>query len=45
MLLVCYSLLNILINISINNSEKNVGYKDISEVAKKAAEVAQKREQ
>ena len=31
--------------ISINNSEKKVGYLDTSDVAKKTAEVAQKKEQ
>ena len=41
----CYSLLNSQ-NISINNSEKGlVTYYDNSGVAKKAAEVAQKKEQ
>ena len=44
MILVCYSLLNSQ-NISINNSEKKVGYYDTSGVAKKAAEFAQKKEQ
>ena len=33
------------IYLSVNNSEKKVGFKDTSNVAKKAAEVAQKKEQ
>ena len=45
MLLVCYNLLNSQ-NIPINQQQwKMVVYKDISDVAKKAAEVAQKKEQ
>ena len=42
MLFVCYSLLNRR-NISINNSEKMVGYYDTPNVAKK--DVAQKKKQ
>ena len=45
MLLVCYNLLNSQ-NIPINQKQcKMVGYKDASDVAKKAAEVALKKEQ
>ena len=45
MLLVCYNLLNSQ-NIPINQSQwKNVGHKDTSNVAEKAAEVLQKKEQ
>ena len=42
MLFVCYSLLNRQ-NISINNSEKMVGYLDTSDVAKKAEMLHRKR--
>ena len=45
MLLVCYNLLNTQ-NIPINQQQgKMVGYEDSSDVTKKAAEVAQKKEQ
>ena len=45
MLLKCYNLLNSQ-NISINKQQwKMVGYKDTSDLPKKAAEVAQKKEQ
>ena len=47
MLLVCYNLLNsqnIARYLSINKQWKMVGYSDTSDVAKKAAEVAQKKE-
>ena len=45
MLLVCYNLLNSQ-NIHINQQQsKMVGYKDTFKVAKKAAEVALKKEQ
>ena len=45
MLLVCYDLLNSQ-NIPINQQQwKMVGYKDTFDAAKKAAEVAQKKEQ
>ena len=44
MLLVCYNLLNSK-NISINQQQsKIVGYRNTSDVAQKAAEVAQKKE-
>ena len=45
MLLVCYNFLNSQ-NIPINNSErKEIGYYYTSDVAKKAAEVSQEKEQ
>ena len=48
MLLVCYNLLsseNIPSYLSINKQWKMVGYRDASDIAKKAAKVAQKKEQ
>ena len=45
MLLVCYNLLNSQNKSTSQQQWKMVGYKDTSDVAKKAAEVAQKKEQ